>query len=218
MRRPTARCVTLLAALGAAWQPSTALAAEDDAQLWLVGFVRTNLDDDVFLTIDTSLRFREDAIGPNQQTIRATIEQGITKEVRLGGGLAIFETAGQTEFRPFQQFRYAKGGLDLRTRFEQRMFPGADRAELRFRQRAQYTHEASDKVDLIGSVEWFTVVQARDAARQTGTEQVRGYVGVAVEVAKGVELQPGYVLWYSTREGREDGISHISQLALNYRF
>lgn len=218
MTRLPMQCAMLLAAGLAAWQPSKAHAADEDTQFWLVGFVRTNLDDDVFLTIDTSQRFRERVIGPDQNTIRATIEKGITKEVRLGGGFALFETDGQTEFRPFQQFRFVRGGFDARTRFEQRLFPGADRAELRIRQRLQYTHEASDKVDLIGSVEWFGVAQARDASRQTGTEQVRGVVAVAVEVAKGVDVQPGYVLWYSTRDGRPDGISHIPQLAVNYRF
>jgi hypothetical protein len=212
------RIAMLLAALAGAWQPSSASAAEEDTQYWLVGFVRGDLGDDFFLTIDSSLRIREPQIGPDQQTIRVTIEKEVTDGIRLGGGFAVFETDGQTEFRPHQQLRIVQGGWDFRTRFEQRMFPGEDRSELRFRQRVQYTESLSKKVDLIGSVEWFTVFQARNAVRQDGTEQVRFIVATSVDVAKGLEFQPGYLLWYSRREGRSDGVSHIPQLTLNYRF
>lgn len=219
MNRPITRAATLLAALAAAWQPSAAHAAEEDTQFWLLGFVRGNLDKDVFLVVDTSLRLREPRIGPDQQTVRVTVEKGFEdNRLRLGGGFAIFETNGQTEFRPHQQFRYVRGGWDLRTRFEQRLFPGADRAELRLRQRVQYSRDLSEKVELIGSAEWFGVLQGRDAQRDTGTEQVRVIVAAAVDVGGGFELQPGYLMWYSPREGRTDGISHVSQLALNYRF
>lgn len=219
MTRPIIRVATLLAALAAAWQPSKASAADEDTQFWLLGFVRGNLDKDVFLVVDTSLRLREPRIGPDQQTIRVTIEKGFAENrLRLGGGAAIFETAGQTEFRPHQQFRYVRGGWDVRTRFEQRFFPGADRAELRIRQRIQYSHEVSEKVELIGSAEWFGVAQARDAARSTGTEQVRVIAAAAFDVGGGFEIQPGYLLWYAPREGRRDAISHVPQIALNYRF
>ena len=219
MTRMPLRIVTLLAATMAAWQPSIARAAEEDDQFWLLGFARGNLDEDVFIVIDTSLRVREDQVGPDQQTIRVTVEQGLAdNRLRLGGGVAIFETDGQTELRPHQQFRYVRGGLDLRTRFEQRLFPGADQAELRIRQRAQYTQGLKDDLDIIGSVEWFGLVQARDPGRQTGTEQVRFIVSLEQDIGKRLSIQPGYLFWYGVREGREDSISHVAQLALNYRF
>jgi hypothetical protein len=220
MTRPITRAATLLAVTIAAWQPSSALAAEEDTQFWLLGFARGNLDEDVFVIVDTSLRLREPQIGPDQQTIRVTIEQGFAENRgRIGGGFAVFETNGQTEFRPHQQLRYVRGPWDLRTRFEQRLFPGEDRAELRIRQRVQYTHEASEKVELIGSVKWFGIVQARNARRDPdGTEQVRFLVAAAVDVGGGVEIQPGYLLWYSPRAARPDGISHVPQVAVNYRF
>lgn len=218
MTQGPVRFAVLLAAALAAWQPSIARAADEDTQFWLVGFARTDLGEDLFLTLDASQRFREQQIGPDQQTIRITIEKEVDEGIRIGGGMAVFETDGQTEIRPHQQFRFSTGGWDLRTRFEQRMFPGEDRAELRFRQRVQYTESLGKTVDLIGSAEWFTVFQARNAARQDGTEQVRFALATSVDVAKGLEIQPGYVLWYSRREGRTDGISHITQLTFNYRF
>lgn len=213
------RIATLLAAMLGAWQPSTARAAEDDTQFWVLGFVRGNLADGVFLVVDTSLRQREPQIGPDQQTVRVTLEQGFAgNRMRLGGGFAIFETAGQTEFRPHQQFRYVRGGLDLRTRFEQRLFPGTGRAELRIRQRVQYTHEASQRADIIGSAEWFGVVQGRDADTPTGTEQLRLILAAAFEVGGGFELQPGYLMVIAPGRGEAQRISHIPQVAINYRF
>jgi hypothetical protein len=219
MTRWPKRLALLLAATCAAWQPSKARAADEDTQFWLLGFMRGNLNDDVFLVVDSSMRIRGPQTGADQQTIRVTVEKGFAQNrLRLGGGAAIFETAGQTEFRPHQQLRYVRGGIDVRTRFEQRMFPGATTTELRLRQRVQYTHEASDKVALIGSAEWFGVLQARDPGRQEGTEQVRFVVAAAVDIGNGVEIQPGYLLWYAPREGRRDAISHVPQLAINYRF
>jgi hypothetical protein len=212
------RSAMLLAALAAAWQPSSACAADEDTQFWLVGFVRGDLGDDFFLTVDASQRFREPKIGPDQQTIRITVEKEIAKGIRIGGGAAVFETGSQTEFRPHEQLRLVMGGWDFRSRFEQRMFPGENRSELRFRQRVQYTESLGKKVDLIGSVEWWTVFQARNAARQNGTEQVRFIVATSVDIAKGLDIQPGYLLWYGRREGRTDTISHVPQLTLNYRF
>jgi Protein of unknown function (DUF2490) len=212
------RLAMLLAALACAWQPSSASATDEDTQFWLLGFVRGELGDDFFLTVDSSLRIRKPQIGPDQKTIRVTVEKEVAEGIRIGGGAAIFETDGQTEFRPHQQLRLVKGGWDFRTRFEQRMFPGEDRSELRFRQRVQYTESVSKGVDLIGSFEWFTVFQARNGARQDGSEQVRFGIATSVDVANGLEVQPGYLLWYSRREGRTDGISHVPQLTINYRF
>ncbi|MFM7350490.1 MAG: DUF2490 domain-containing protein [Erythrobacter sp.] len=214
-----ARVATLLASLAAAWQPSKAWAAEEDTQFWLLGFVRGKLDKDVFLVVDTSLRLREQQIGPDQQTIRVTVEKGFEdNRVRLGGGFAVFETSGQTELRPHHQLRYVHGGWDVRTRFEQRFFPGADRTELRLRQRVQYEEHVADGVTLVGSAEWFGILQDRSTARSARTEQVRFILAAAIDVGGGFEVQPGYLLWYAPRAGREDGISHVPQLAINYRF
>ncbi len=210
----------LLAALAGAWQPSKASASDEDAQFWLLGFARGKLDGDVFLIVDSSQRVREARIGPDQQTIRVTVEKGFAdNKLRLGGGAAVFETAGQTELRPHQQFRFINGGWDVRTRFEQRFFPGADRTELRIRQRVQYSREVSEKVELIGSAEWFGVVQSRSRSRDPdATEQVRLLVAAAVDVGGGFEIQPGYLLWYTPRAARADAISHVPQVAINYRF
>jgi len=218
MTRMPMQCATLLAALVAAWQPSKAQANPEDTQFWLVGFARGNLDEDVFLTIDTSYRWRDPEFGADQQTFRVSVEKAIDEDLRIGGGMSLFQTGSVSEYRPHQQFRYAKDGLDLRTRFEQRFFDGADRMELRIRQRVQYTQPVAPRLEVFGSAEWFGILQSRRNDGRRGTEQVRNIVGINYEVSDNLELAPSYMLQITPRSGAPDAISHISQLTLNYRF
>lgn len=218
MTRMPMRFAKLLAATLAAWQPSIALANPEDTQFWLVGFVRGNLDDDVFLTIDTSQRWRDPVFGADQQTFRVTVEKGLNEDLRIGGGMSFFQTGAVSEYRPHQQFRYARAGLDLRARFEQRWFDGADQVELRFRQRVQYTAPVAERVKAIGSVEWFGILQPRRENGRNGTEQVRGIVGVSYELNDRLDIAPSYLLQLTPRDGRPDAISHVPQVTLNYRF
>lgn len=218
MTRMPMRFAMLLAATCAAWQPSKARANPEDTQFWLVGFVRGNLDEDVFLTIDTSYRWRDPVFGADQQTLRVTVEKGIDDDLRLGGGVSFFQTGSVSEFRPHQQFRYARAGLDLRTRFEQRWFDGADQVELRIRQRVQYTQPITDRIDILGSAEWFGIIQPRRGNGRGGTEQVRAIIGVAYEINDTLAIAPSYMLQLTPREGAPDAISHVPQLTLNYRF
>jgi hypothetical protein len=218
MTRWSMRFAKLLAATLAAWQPSIAYANPEDTQFWLVGFVRGKIDDDIYLTVDTSYRWRDPEFGADQQTLRVTVEKGLDDDVRIGGGMSVFQTGSISEFRPHQQFRYAKDGLDIRTRFEQRWFDGADRVELRVRQRIQYTREIAPRLDAFGSSEWFGIVQSRRNEGQRGTEQVRSIIGAAYQVSDELDIAPSYMLQITPREGTPDAISHIGQLTLNFRF
>lgn len=218
MTQPLLRSATLLAALALAWQPSKASAENEDTQFWLVGFVRGEIGNDVFLTVDTSQRWRDPVVGSDQQTIRVTIEKGLNDDIRIGGGAALFQAGSVSEFRPHQQFRYAKGGLDLRTRFEQRWFDNGDQVELRIRQRVQYTQPLAQKLELVGSAEWFGIIQPRNVGGREGTEQVRALLGVSYAVSDSLEIAPSYLVQLTPRDGRPDAISHIPQLTINYRF
>lgn len=212
------RSGTLLVALVTAWLPSKASANAEDTQFWLVGFVRGNLTDDVYLTIDTSHRWRDPVFGADQQTFRVTVEQSLNEAIRLGGGISFFQTGPYGEIRPHQQFRFSRGGLDLRSRLEQRFFDGAEQVELRIRQRVQYTQPVATDVKLIGSVEWFGILQPREQSRKSGTEQVRGIVGAAFQLNDHLDISPSYMLQVTPRIGRPDAISHVPQLTLNYKF
>ena len=212
------RFALLLAALAAAWQPSKAHAAEEDTQFWLMTFATGEVAEGTTLTVDGSQRWRSDARGGDQQTFRVSVEKAIDEDLRIGGGMSLFQTGSVSEYRPHQQFRYAKDGLDLRTRFEQRFFDGADRMELRIRQRVQYTQPVAPRLEVFGSAEWFGILQSRRNDGRRGTEQVRNIVGINYEVSDNLELAPSYMLQITPRSGAPDAISHISQLTLNYRF
>jgi len=138
MNRAPLRIATLLAALAFAWQPSTASAQDEDVQLWQFFNLTGDLDKDTRLTIDATQRWREEARGDEQQTLRVTVEQTVAEGVRIGGGAAVFEAGGATELRPHQQVVFTQGRFELRTRLEERFFDGADQVELRLRQRVQY--------------------------------------------------------------------------------
>ncbi len=208
----------LLAAAGAAWQPSSARANPEDTQLWLVGFVRGNLSDELYLTIDTSQRWRDPVFGADQQTFRITVEQKVSDTIKLGGGVSWFQTGSMGEARLHQQFRYTVGGLDLRTRLEQRWFEGADQTEWRLRQRVQYTHPVAPGVRALASSEWFGILRSRRAAGKGGTEQVRTIIAVAFDISDQLDIQPSFLLQVTPRENRADAISHVPQITLNYRF
>ncbi|MBY0344602.1 MAG: DUF2490 domain-containing protein [Sphingomonadales bacterium] len=218
MTRMPMRFAMLLAATLAAWQPSKAQANPEDTQFWLVGFARGKVGEDIYLTVDTSYRWRDPEFGADQQTFRVSVEKALEDDIRIGGGMSLFQTGGVTEYRPHQQFRYARNGLDLRTRFEQRWFDGADRVELRIRQRVQYTREIAPRLEAFGSSEWFGIVQSRRSDGRRGTEQVRTIAGLAYRVNDRLDIAPSYMLQITPRAGGPDAISHVPQLTLNWSF
>lgn len=218
MTRMPMRFAMLLAATLAAWQPSKAQANPEDTQFWLVGFARGKVGEDIYLTVDTSYRWRDPVFGADQQTFRVSVEKALEDDIRIGGGMSLFQTGGVSEYRPHQQFRYARNGLDLRTRFEQRWFDGADRVELRIRQRVQYTREIAPQLEAFGSSEWFGIVQSRSSDGPRGTEQVRTIAGLAYRVNDRLDIAPSYMLQITPRAGGPDAISHVPQLTLNWSF
>ena len=218
MTRMPMRFAMLLAATLAAWQPSKAQANPEDTQFWLVGFARGKVGEDIYLTVDTSYRWRDPEFGADQQTFRVSVEKALEDDIRIGGGMSLFQTGSVSEYRPHQQFRYARNGLDLRTRFEQRWFDGADRVELRIRQRVQYTREIAPRLEAFGSSEWFGIVQSRRSDGRRGTEQVRTIAGLAYRVNDRLDIAPSYMLQITPRAGGPDAISHVPQLTLNWSF
>jgi hypothetical protein len=216
--QPHKRYAMLLAALIAAWQPSSAQANPEDTQLWLVGFVRGNLSDDISLTIDTSQRWREDGIGGEQRHLRVALDHHLTGNLKAGGGMALFTTSQRRELRPHQQLVLLGNGFELRTRFEQRFFDAADQVELRLRQRLQYAFPLKGKVRAVVAGEWLKILQGRDKQRPVGTQEVRGALSVIVPLGKRFEITPSYLLIVSPRPDLPDRITHIPQVSIGYHF
>lgn len=212
------RFAMLLAAMLAAWQPSKAIAADEDTQLWQYFVVTGDLDRDTSLTIDGSQRWREQARGGDQQTIRFTILQAVADGVRIGGGGGVFDAGGNTEIRSFQQAGVRRGRVQARTRFEQRFFDGADRVELRLRQRIEYNQPIGSGWRASVGGEWLGLLQSRNAGQGASTEQWRAQTGIAYRVSDRLELGANYWLIIFPRRDLPARISHVPQTVLTYRF
>lgn len=187
-------------------------------QLWQFFNLTGDLDEDTRLTIDGTQRWREDARGGEQQTIRVTVEQTVADGVRIGGGGAVFEAGGVTELRPHQQVIFVQGRFELRTRLEERFFDGADRVELRLRQRIQYNQPLGDGWRASVGGEWLGLLQGRNDGKGASTEQWRAQAGIAYRINKRLELGANYWLLVFPNGARPDRITHVPQTVLTYRF
>lgn len=212
------RFAMLLAALAAAWQPSIAHAAEEDVQLWHYVFLTGDLDKDTRLTLDASQRWREQARGDEQQTFRFTIEQTVAKNVRIGGGAAVFEADGNTELRPHQQVIVVLGRFEARTRLEERFFDGADRVELRLRQRIQYNQPLGDGWRASVGGEWLGLLQGRNNDQGASTEHWRAQAGLAYKINDKLEIGANYWLLVFPRGELPARITHVPQTVVTIRF
>jgi hypothetical protein len=209
----------LLAAGVAAWQPSSARAGEEDTQFWLNAVATGKISQSTTLTIDATQRWRgADEVGSDQQTIRVAIDQQVAERARIGGGIMVFDTAGLTEIRTHQQATVTFGRIEARTRLEERFFDGADRMELRLRQRIAYSQPIADKWRASAGVEWLGIVQSRSRDQGASTEQWRFQASVAHRVMKSLDVGAIYWLVSLPRGNRPERVSHIPQIVVTYRF
>lgn len=218
MNRSPLRFAMLLAATLAAWQPSKARADDEDTQLWHFVLATGDLDKDTSLTLDATQRWRSEARGGDQQTIRFNIDQTVANGVRIGGGAALFEAGGNTEIRPHQQVTVMLGRVELRTRLEERFFDRADRAELRLRQRIQYNQPLGDGWRANIGGEWLGLVQGRNRGEGASTEQWRAQVRLGYAVNTRLEIGAGYWLLAHPRGDRQARYTHVPQTVLTWRF
>jgi hypothetical protein len=222
MTRPIARTRirrgALIACCAAAWQPSIAAAADEDTQFWLNAIVTGEIAEDTAITIDATQRFRETRDG-DQHTLRVMIDREVADELDLGAGIGVFETeGGLTEIRIAQQATYTPGRFALRTRLEERFFDGADRVELRFRQRVHYNHPIAENWRGTVGVEWLALVQPRDADRGPQTDQWRFQAILSHKLSDSIDVGAIYWLVVSPRGMSEDRINHIPQAVVTWRF
>jgi hypothetical protein len=213
------RSALLLAATLAAWQPSKALAADEDTQFWLNAVATGQIGENTTLTIDGTQRWRTTSeVGADQQTIRVSLDRQVAENTRLGGGIMLFDTAGLTEIRTHQQASFTLGRIEARTRLEERFFDGADRMELRLRQRFTYNQPIAEGWRGTAGVEWLGIVQSRDADAGTSTEQWRMQASIVHRVNKHLDVGAIYWMVILPRGERPARTSHIPQAAITWRF
>ena len=216
---PHRSCAAVIACLAFAWQPSSALAGDEDVQFWLNANAQTNLNDDLRLTLDGSLRFREAARGNDQETIRITAEQTVGKGISIGGGFGVFETGGATELRTHQQLGVAMGRFAALTRLEERFFDNGPRMELRLRQRLRYTQPISAEWSASIEGEYLHLLQTRREDPRIRTSEWRGRVAVDYRASGSVSLGAGYLVIHTPGGNvTPDRTSHVPQAVIGYRF
>lgn len=218
MTRVSMRFAMLLAATCAAWQPSKALADDEETQFWLNAIATGEVANGTSLTLDATQRWRQQEEGTDQKTIRFTLEQQVGDEARVGGGVGVFETGGLTEIRFTQQATFTPGRLELRTRLEERLFDRADRLELRLRQRVQYNQPIAENWRASAGVEWLGILRSRNADQGASTDQWRLQTSIVHRVNKNLDVGAIYWLVIFPRGNRPDRTNHVPQASLIYRF
>jgi len=211
MRQTTAICLALAAAVAA----FPACAEQQDTQLWLYFNTVVPVATNANATFELSPRFRE---GGDQFLTRGTVDFKVAPGLSLGGGTAYGENhGGADEFRTHQQLTLTAGPLAFRTRVEERFFTGADRMQLRLRQRIQLTEPVARDTRLSLAGEVFYIARPENRTSDARVESWRGSASLQHRFSKHVEGTLGYLLLYAPRAGKPDKLSHVPQLTLTAR-
>jgi hypothetical protein len=215
MKSTTGICLAVAAACAATLHVSPALAADEDTQLWLYFNTVVPVSKSATATLELSPRFRE---GGNQFLARGTLDFKLTPAISLGGGAAYVANHGTSdEFRPHQQLAITAGPLAFRTRVEERFFDGADRMQLRLRQRVQLAEPVAKNTKLIGSAELLYIARPENRTSDARIDSWRFAAALQHHFAKHVDGAVGYLLIYSPRAGKPDKVSHVPQVTLTAR-
>lgn len=205
-------CRMLLAAMLAGIAlPSTASATEDDLQLWTYFTAETEVAEGAVATLELSPRQREK---DNLLQSRFLLDFDIAEGVTLGGAVTHVALDGSDEWRTHQELNIKRGPVSTRTRFEQRYYAGADRPQLRFRQRVQVAQPIAPRTALLGKFEFLYIVRDQFRGEDPYVDNLRFTVSAKRQLEDNLDLEAGYMLIYSPRPG-EDRISHVPVITLS---
>ena len=203
-----------------------ALAAEDDANVWLGQFATINAADKVYVRLEAQERFTNDAERLGQLLLRSLVAYRISDKVNAGVGYAYVRTdpvgpALLNEHRYYQEFNVRlvdRDGvtLDSRTRLEQRTFEEREGTSWRLRNFVQLRVPVSGSNKIVAYTEPFVDLNQTDVQRG-GLSIWRNFVGVSIPLAKGIEVVPGYLNQHVFRDGR-DRSDHTANVNLFMTF
>ena len=218
------RLLAFSAALLASAAP--AVAAEDDANVWLGQFATINATDKVYVRLEAQERFTNDAERLGQLLLRSLVAYRINDKVNAGVGYSFILTdpvgpAQLNEHRYYQEFNVRlidKDGvtLDSRTRLEQRTFEENEDTQWRLRQFVQLRVPISANNKIVAYTEPFVELD-QGSVQRGGLSIWRNFVGVSVPLAKGIEIVPGYLNQHVFRDGR-DRSDHTANVNLFMTF
>lgn len=221
------KSAAVTSALSLLLSANTALAAEEDANIWIAQTATVDLGGDAVLWLEAQERFTDDASRLGQLLVRPAVGYKLDKSTTVFVGYAYVMTdpvgpAKTHEHRIFQQlsFRLLGDGKGVtvtgRTRLEQRMLEGRDGTGWRLRQQLRLTAPLSGKVRAVAWTEPFIGFNETSFQRG-GLGLWRNFAGVAIPAGKSFTIEPGYLNQYVVRSGT-DRIDHTASLTLSANF
>lgn len=212
-----------------------ALAAEDDAQVWLAQQSFLNLNQNLVLFTDVQLRLTDDAQRAGQAIVRGALGVKLDRSTTVWGGYGYIRSdplGGRVshEHRVFEQVTWRAFGdgagngttrptLTGRTRLEQRLVDGQGGTGWRLRQLVRLDVPLG-KPGAPQAVVWAEPsvgLNRTGWGQKSGFDQLRGFAGVALPVGRGISVEAGYSGQYVSRPAREDRMNHIASLSLMIR-
>lgn len=199
---------------------STAVAQDEDGELWFNPAFATSLDDGTSIELETAQRLRQD---PRNDTYFARL--WINREDSEGREWSVgveqrWNGPDEREVRLLQQIGYDWGPLELRTRLEQRFVDDDPQTGWRLRQRLGTTIPLTALEDgwaLTGDAELFITLRGTEPDGQTGVTGLRTFIGFERSFGR-YDVSLGYLRQQDVREAAEDRIGHAPFVGVTVNF
>ena len=214
-----ATCVALALGIGA-----PAGAADHEAQFWLTGAAKFDIEERWTATIEAQGRYGDTFERLVQARIGAGADYALNSSVTLGGGYYFINSdknnaPDKREHRFWQHMNWRVGeigsaALTSRTRVEERMRESEQAAAWRIRQSLKLTAPLRDgaKTNLYGGGEVIFNLNETTWAGDAGLNEFRFVTGVATPISKSVMADLGYLARFNPRDEAEMRITHIVML------
>lgn len=209
-----------LLAVSLLFASSTAVAQDEDGEIWFNPAFATSLDDATSIELETAQRLRQD---PRNDTYFARL--WINREDSEGREWSVgveqrWNGPDEREVRLLQQIGYDWGPLELRTRLEQRFVDDDPQTGWRLRQRLGTTIPLTASEDgwaLTGDAELFITLRGTEPDGQTGVTGLRTFIGFERNFGR-YDVSLGYLRQQDVREAAEDRIGHAPFVGVTVNF
>jgi hypothetical protein len=203
-------------------------AAETDEQIWLAQFSTFSVGNKWLVFTEAQVRQTDGLERLSQIILRPAVGYQVSDAVSVFAGYAWVHTepkgrAANTEHRAYQQLSVRLTGgsgkvtVASRTRLEQRFIVGRSDMGWRMRNLVRLDVPLGKGYSAIVSGEPFVNLDTTTWGQRAGFDQMRGFAGVGIPVARGVALEVGYAGQYVNRFGVPDRMNHIGSLSFNIR-
>lgn len=217
-------------AVAAALIAAPAAAADHDSQFWATATASAPLGGKFSASVETVLRFGDDADGLYEGEYGINLAYDISKQTAVSVGylrVPAYSRAGVTsrENRFRQQIGFdigeiAGGKLTGRVRLEERLRDTGDDLGLRLRPYLKWSLPlAEDGPALVLSHESFVTLNDTDWGQRDGYERMRNFIGFNVPIVTGLKGEFGYLNQYGFgRDDDEDSIDDVASVSFAYSF